>query len=150
LTFGQRTLGLRHVLDESAITNDLGKGFKGKLISFKSYVQDWEPLNLCNQLVEAASKPTIVLIVENECGSEPLPLPPHFPVEDLRVTAPTIEEAERLSMSIGKQGVVMLSVNLGVTPEPTVMVGHLPSEPLYWPKQPKGSIKAPSKTDAKP
>jgi len=149
LIFAQRVLGARHVLDESAISSDLEKGFKGKRISFKSYFQDWEALNLCNQLVDAASKPTVGVIVENECGTEPLPAPPHFPIEELKVTAPSIEEAQRLSMAIAKQGVVILFVNLGVTPEPTVMVGHLPSEPLFWPKQPKGSIKTPNKTRAK-
>lgn len=137
LIFAQRMLGARHVLDEPAISSDLKKGFKGKRIFFKSYFQDWEALNLCNQLVDAASKPTVGVVVENECGSEPLPLPPHFPVEDLLVTAPTIEEAKLLSISIAKQGVVIRTVNLNVTPEQTVMVGHLPPEPLYWPKQPQ-------------
>lgn len=150
LTMAQRTLGARHVLDESVISSDLEKGFKGERISFKSYFQDWEALLLCRQLVDAASKPAVGVVVDNECGSEPLPPPPHFPTEELLITAPTIEQAQRLSMAIAKQGVVILFANLGVTPEMTVMVGHLPSQPLFWPTQPKGSIKAPSKRKAKP
>jgi hypothetical protein len=148
LVFAQRMLGARHVLNDSDLEKNLAKQFKGKVIIFKSYVLDPEAFTLCNQLWSDASKPEVGVIAINECADEPLP--PHLQVEELKITGPTIEEAQRLSMVICGPGVVGLFVNLGQSPEFTVLVGKQESQPLFWPKPAKGSSKTRDNPNTKP
>jgi hypothetical protein len=149
LTFAQRMVGARHVLNESDLENRLSKGFKGKFIIFKSYVLDPEAFALCKQLVTVAMKPEAGVIAKDECADEPLP--PHLQESELLVTAPTIEEAQRLGMAVSAPGVVAFSVGLGLTPELTVLVGKQASQPLFWPKATEGSSKKnKNDTSAKP
>ena len=135
LTMAQWALGARHVSDESGLENGLNKEFKGKLIIFKSYVQDEEAFLLCRQFVSAAAKREVGVIAVDECADEPLP--PHLPVSDLRITAPTIDEAMRLAGILKRPGVSGWVVNLGVSQEITVLAGRQASIPLFWPSPKK-------------
>jgi hypothetical protein len=151
LSMVQWGLGARHVLNEAGLENDLGREFRGKLIVFTSYVQDDEAFVLCKQLASAAARPGVGVITEDECADEPLR--PHLPVTDLRITAPTIDEAERLGMIIKRAGVAGWVVNVGQTPEITVLVGHQAAIPLFWPKMPgsrKTMDKMKNESGAKP
>lgn len=73
LTMAQWALGARHVVDEADLENGFRKEFKGKLIAFKSYVQDEEAFLLCRQYVSAATKPEVGVIAEDKCADEALP-----------------------------------------------------------------------------
>ncbi len=140
LTFAQRMLGARHILNDASLENDLARDFKGKVVIFKSYVDDPEAFMVCQQLFTDANKPEAGVTAVNECADEPLP--PHLQVSELRITAPTIEEAQRLSMIIGRAGgVISLGVTLGQTPDITVLVGKQTSQPLFWPNAARGSSK---------
>lgn len=148
LAWAQRILGARHILNEAGLEDNLTKEFKGKRIIFKSYVQDEEAFLLCKQLVSAARKPEVGVITEDECADEPLL--PHLPVTDLRITAPSREEAELLGGIIKSAGVAGFAVYLGETPQINVLVGHQAAVPLFWPKAANGNSKTTSKTNAKP
>lgn len=132
LAMVQWGLGARHILNEPGLENDLEREFKGKIVVFTSYVQDEEAFSLCKQLVSYAGKPEVGVIAEDECAAEPLP--PYLPITNLRITAPSIEEAQRLGMIIKRAGVAGWVVNLGLTPEITVLVGREAAIPLFWPK----------------
>jgi hypothetical protein len=136
LTMAQWALGARHVVDQADLENGLRKEFKGRRIVFKSYVLDDEAFLLCRQYVSAATKPEVGVIVADECADEALPL--HLPVSDLRITAPTIDEAQRLGMILKRPGVSGWVINLGLSPKITVLVGRHASIPLFWPKTARG------------
>jgi hypothetical protein len=148
LTFMQWAVGARHIQDEGGLEKGLREEFKGKLIVFKSYVQDVEAFMLCRQYVSAATKPEVGVIVEDECADEPLPS--HLPVSDLRITAPTEGDGIRLSMILKRPGVSGWVVNLGLSPEITVLIGRQTNIPLFWPKVASGNSKATSNTKTKP
>ncbi len=121
-------LSARRVEDESGLENDLRTEYAGKRISFDSYVGDEEAYWLCSQLAAIAGKAGVDS--KDECATKPLEK--LVPLTDLHIGAPTIQEAQRLSMVLKKQmrvpgHVVTLDVETGLT----VTVGVKPSVPLY-------------------
>lgn len=83
----------------------------------------------------------------NKCADEPLP--PHLPVTDLLIIAPSIDEATRLGMIIKRAGVTGLVVNVRQGPIITVLVGHQAPIPIFWPKATTEEGKAPDKSKNK-
>ena len=121
-------LSARRVQDESGLENDLRKEFRGEHITFDSYVGDEEAYWLCSQLAEIARKAGVDS--KDECAAKQLSN--RLPITDLHISAPTIDEGQRLLMVLKKlKRVPGYSVGLHVAPEVTVTVGVKPSIPLF-------------------
>lgn len=121
-------LSARRVQDESGLENDLRKEFGGEHIAFDSYVGDEEAYWLCAQLVEISKKAGVDS--KDECATKQLSR--QLPITDLHISAPTIDEGQRLSMILKKpKRVPGYFVGLNVAPEVTVTVGVKPSIPLF-------------------
>jgi hypothetical protein len=121
-------LSARRVQDESGLESDLRKEFAGQHIAFDSYVGDDEAYWLCWQLSEIARKAGVDS--KDECASKQLLR--QLPITDLHISAPTIEEGQRLSTVLKRpHRVPGLVVSLNVAPELIVTVGVKPSVPLF-------------------
>jgi hypothetical protein len=121
-------LSARRVQDESGLENDLRKEFRGEHIAFDSYVGDEEAYWLCSQLARIAQKASVDS--KDECATKQLSK--RLPITDLHISAPTIDEGQRLSMVLKKpKRVPGYFVGLNVAPEVTVTVGVKPSTPLF-------------------
>jgi hypothetical protein len=117
----------RRVQDEAGLETDLRREFKGTYIVFDSYVGDEESYWLCAQLASIARKAGVDS--RDECAAKPLSK--QLPITDLHISAPSIVEAERLSMILKKPGRVPgIFVGLNQASHVTVTVGVKPSVPL--------------------
>ena len=121
-------LSARRVQDESGLESDLRKEYRGEHITFDSYVGDEEAYWLCSKLVGIAQKAGVDF--KDECAAKQLST--RLPITDLHISAPTIDEGQRLSMVFKKPNRVPgLFVGLNVAPEVTVTIGAKPSIPLF-------------------
>ena len=131
----------RRVQDVDGLSDDLKKEFKGRRIVLRSYFGNEEGFWLCSQLVDTARKAG--MDVQDECANEQLKA---VPVTDLLIRAPSIEEAESLSMILKGPGRIPgLFVGLSEGPVLTILVGVKPSFPI-WPRPSK--VKTHNKKDA--
>jgi hypothetical protein len=102
--------------------------FSGGHITFDSYVGDEEAYWLCSQLAEIALKAGVES--KDECAEKRLST--RLPITDLHISAPTIDEGQRLSMVLKKTRCVPgYFVGFNAAPEVTVTVGAKPSIPLF-------------------
>jgi hypothetical protein len=139
-------ISARRIQDENGLESDLAKGFKGRYIVFESYMGDEEAYWLCAQLLGIAQKAGVN--AKDECATRPLLK--QLPITDLHISAPTFDEAKRLSMILKKTGRVPgYFVGLNEAPEVTVTIGVKPSVPL-WPKKAQQNDKPTSKASAEP
>lgn len=123
----------RLVQDVDGLTADLRNGFKGQLVVFKSYSGNEEGFWLCSQLVDVARKAE--LNAQDMCATEQIR---NIPTTDLLITAPTIEEAQKLSTPLKKpRRVTGYFVSLNEGPIRTVFVGIKPMMPLWLPDRSK-------------
>lgn len=135
----------RRIQDEDGLEQDL-RQFKGIPIVFDSYVGDEEAYWLCAQLANIAHKAGVES--KDECAMKLLSK--DLPITDLHISAPTTEEALRLSMLLKKPGRVPgIFVGINQAPEITVTVGVKPSVPM-WPKTTPRASKATHETTGKP
>jgi hypothetical protein len=138
-------LSARRVQDVDGLKADLEKGFKETRIAFDSYVGDTESFWLCSQLVDVAKG--VVMESKDECATRPME---RVPITDLYVSAPSIDEAMRLSRILKKpRRVPGIFIGLKVAPEVIVTVGLKASMPLF-PETKQASKAATSNTKAKP
>jgi hypothetical protein len=133
-------LSARRVRDEVGLGRDLNKEFKGRSIAFDSYIGDEEAFWLCSQLENVAQKAGVH--AKDECATKRLSK--QLPIVDLHISAPSIGEAQHLSMVLKRPGRVPgYFVGINVEPEITVTVGVKPTTPLdpMVPKAGRGSIR---------
>jgi hypothetical protein len=119
-------LSARRVQDADGLEKDLREKFKGRHITFSSYVGDEEPFWLCSQLADIAQNAGVVST--HRCATEPIS---GFPIADLHVVAPTIEEAMNLARVFeGPNRVLGLGASLNIGDELKIFVGPKQSIPL--------------------
>jgi hypothetical protein len=137
-------LSARRIRDEIGLGNDLSKEFQGRSVAFDSYIGDEEAYWLCSQLENIAQKAGVD--AKDECATKRLSK--QLPIVDLHISAPSIDEAQRLSLVLKRPGRVPgIFVGFNVEPEIIVTVGVKPSIPLYpmFPKAARGSTRSAAK-----
>jgi hypothetical protein len=131
LTTVQWLISARRIQDVDGAVADLRNGFHGRDIILKSYSGDVEGYWLCEQLVDIAKKAE--MRPQDICANE---LMRGVPVTDLLVGAPSIEEAQKLSVPLKKpRRVEGYFAGLQESPALSVLVGVKQSFPIWPPKR---------------
>lgn len=138
-------ISARRIQDADGLANDLRKKYKGQRILLRSYAGDWEGYWLCSQLSDIAKRAE--MLPQDECSGE---LAKNLPTTDIDVHAPTIPEAQALSMVLmGPKRVPGLMVNLHVDPVLTILVGVKSSWPIWPPHKRSPDPKTPTNSAQK-
>lgn len=132
LTTVQWLISARRIQDVDGAIADFKKDFKGKDILLRSYSGDVEGYWLCEQLMDITKKAE--MYPQDRCANE---LMRGVPATDLLFGAPSIEEAQRLSVPLKKPHRVE-GYFPGLQENPaglTVLVGVKQSFPIWPPKR---------------